>query len=260
MLHTMAKGQAGMGKWRRSGWRGTIGALAMLAIAAGLVVGTATVAEAASVNNVKDLKSACTKAGGSYAQTTSGSAAICDLAGGKTVYCNNKQKGKSKCQVVDTIKARVVPQDSVRAPNGVELTTQTVPDSQVWNQKLSMPALSDVVCPRLGGDFVASADATIGACGTPTATIICTDSAGTNCVGIAGTEKQADSIPKQIKRTVANAGSASTSPTTAPTSPTTSPNAPPTTRTCPIGGCPPPTLPPGKAPSGSTPVAPPQNR
>jgi hypothetical protein len=246
---------AGTGFSRRSGLRGGIRALAVLAIASGLVVGTATIAEAKQINSVKELKASCAKGSGTFTAGVNSTSGICDLPGGKTVYCNNKTK---KCSAVDTIKARVAPKDSVRAPKGVELTTQTVSDSHVWKQKLSIPVLTDVVCPSLGGDFAAAA--TIGACSTPTATIICTDNAGTNCLGIAKTEKQATSIPQQVKTAVGNAGSTPTSPTTTPTTPTTSGNAPPTTQKCEGRGCPPPTLPPGKAPGQSVPVTPPQNR
>jgi hypothetical protein len=129
----------------------------------------------------------------------------------------------------------------------VKLTTQSEPDSHLWKQKLSIPALTDVVCPSIRGGVIARADSTIGVCVAPTATIVCKDGlTDTNCLGIAETKKQADSLPEQIKTAVRNAGSTPTTPTT-PT--TTSSNAPPTT-----------TLPPSKAPGQSVPVGPQQNR
>jgi len=246
-----------MGTSKRSGWRGAIRALAMLAIASGLVVGTATAAQAKQISTVKQLKSSCAKGGGTFTATSEGKAGICDVKGGY-VICEQPTGKKGKCRGVRNAARSVVQEKDVRAAHGVVLTTEEVSDSHVWTQTLSISALTDVVCPSLSGDVVASADATVGACGSPTATIICTDASGTNCLGFAVTEKQADSIPKQIKTQVASAGSTPTSPTT---SPTTSPNAPPTTKKCRIrGGCTPPTLPPGKAPGQSVPVAPQQNR
>jgi len=191
-----------MGTPRRSGWRSAIGAIVMLAIASGLLVGTATIAEAKQINSVDQLEKSCSKGTGSFSRSkTTG---ICVVKGGSVTCVNKTPKGVPKC--TGHRYRSLAPTDTVRAPNGVELTTQAVPDSQIWRQRLSIPALTDTVCPGLDGEFVASADATIGACAAPTAKIICTDAPGTNCLGIAGTEKQADSIPKQINTAVATAG------------------------------------------------------
>jgi hypothetical protein len=249
-----------MGKSRRLGWRAGIGALAMFAIVSGLLVVTATVAEAEQINSEQELKESCSKGTGTFHPSPGKNMAgghigsVCEVKGG-SVSCNDAKKGK-KCWGVHYTEREVVPVENVRGAHGVVLTTQTVPDSQVWKQKVSVADLGGV-CTNLGGQFVASVDATRGMCVTPTATMFCKDGLpGTNCVGFSDSEKHADSIRKQVKTEVANA----TNTTTTPTTPTTSPNAPPTTKTCPIGGCPPPTLPPGKAPQPSVPVAPPQNQ
>lgn len=249
-----------MGKSRRSGWRGGIGAIAVLAIASGVVFAMATAAGAEPVSDVQGLKESCSKGTGKYEEgnTSEGFTGICTVKGG-FVVCTDKQDGSSRCTGFRDRKGRLDPTDVVAGTIGVKMTTQTVPDSHVWKQKLSIPALTDVVCPSIRGDVVARSDSTIGVCVAPTATIVCKDGlSDTNCVGIAETKKQADSLPKQIKTAVRDAGSTPTTPTTAPTSPTTSPNAPPTTKKCRIrGGCTP-TVPPSKVPSSSVPVGPPK--
>ena len=242
-----------MGTSRRSGWRAGIGALAVLAILSGVVFGVATAAEAEQVTDVQGLKESCAKGTGTYVEgkiSTGEFVGICTVKGG-SVICVDKQDGSSHCQGNRDRRGSLEPTDVVRG-NGVKLTTEGEPASHFWKQKLGIPVLTDVVCPSLGGGAVASADATIAACVAPTATIVCAELPGTNCVGTAETKKHAQSIPKQIKREVRNAGSTSTTATT-PTS-----SKPPTTKVCPIGGCPPPTVPPGKAPSQSVPLSPPK--
>jgi hypothetical protein len=239
---------------RRSGWRRGIGALAVLAIASGIVVGMATAAGAEPVTDVEGLEKSCAKGTGTYNGgkiSTGETVGICTVKGGY-VICVDKQDGSSHCQGNRDRKGSLEPTDVVRGTNGVKLTTEGEPASHLWKQKLSIPVLTDVVCPSLGGGAVASADATIGACVAPTAMIVCAELPGTNCVGTAETKKQAASISKQVKKTVRNAGSTSTTATT-PTS-----SKPPTTKVCPIGGCPPPTVPPSKVPSSSVPVSPPK--
>jgi hypothetical protein len=219
---------------RWSGFRVGVRALAVLAIASGVVVGAATAAEAKPINSVKELKASCAKGNGKFT-LGGGGTGLCDLPGGKTVICDKGGKGKKKCRAVTTIARGLVPQDTVRAPNGVKLTTQGVSDSPAFNPKVNVAALRDVVCTSLGGSFVASADGTIGACSTATTTIICNDtSPGKSCVGIADTKKHAASVSKRVKAvvpegaggtpspsTTATTGGTSTTTTTSPSSTTT---------------------------------------
>jgi hypothetical protein len=227
----------------------------MLAISSGVVVGVATVAVAEPVKDTKSLKESCAKGNGLYIPDTRGGGpefGVCEVQGGM-VWCADKKDGSSECHGVRTPKRTLVPTDTVRADNGVSLTTQGVSDLRVWKQKLSIPTLTDVVCSSLGGDVLASADARFGTCATSTATIVCKDGLpGTNCVGFADTKKQAKSIPKQIKTVVSgNAGGTSTTATATTEAPTT-------TR-CVGRRCPKPTIPPGtKAPQPSVSVAPPK--
>jgi hypothetical protein len=223
-----------MNSSRRRGLRGGIRALALLAIASSVVVGIATAAEAKQINSVSQLKSSCAKGNGNFV-AIEGGVGVCEVKGG-AVVCDDNKKGK-KCEGFRYSKRGVVPAETVRAP-GVTLTTQTVPDSRVWKQTLSVPDLGDVVCPSLGGRFVASADATLGACGTPTATIFCKYTIGRySCVGVANTEKQAKSIPKEIKTVVS--GNAGGTPSTTGASPTTNTSTPLPTRPPGTKGVPP---------------------
>jgi hypothetical protein len=197
---------------RWSGRRGGIRALVALAIASSVVIGVATAAEAKRVNSVAQLKSSCAKGNGTFV-SIEGGVGVCEVKGG-AVVCDDNKKGK-KCEGFHYSKREVVPAETVRGAHGVSLTTETVSDSNVWKQKLSVPDLGNVVCPSLGGRFVASADATLGACGAPTVTILCKYTIGRYvCIGSADTKKQAETIPKQIKAEVRNAGGTPTNTTT----------------------------------------------
>jgi putative hemolysin len=219
-----------------------IRALALLAIASSVVVGVATAAEAAPINDTKTLKRVCNKVSDAKyysVQNSGGTAAVCDFPGGTSIVCNDAKK-KDRCAYVATNPQRgLVPQKhTFQLPNGVKLTVQTVPDSHVWKQRVSVSTLTDVVCPSLGGQSVASPDGTSGLCSTPTVAIVCKDtSPGTNCLGLADTKKHAKSISKQTEAVVSgNTGStpspSSTATTTELPTPTgsTGTRVPPTVR------------------------------
>lgn len=154
--------------------------LVVLAITFGMVVGLATTAEAKRINSVKGLKKSCAKGSGTYTQGAGGTSALCDLPGGKTIVCSDKQR---KCTAVDTIKRELVVEDGVITPDGVKLTTQPTPDSQEWSNRAGVDVLTDV-CASVGGDFITSAEGSLGACAIPAATVVCTDTSGT-CAGVA---------------------------------------------------------------------------
>jgi hypothetical protein len=222
-----------MGSSKRWGTR----AVAVIGIASVAVVWAATAAQAKQINSVSQLKTSCAKGNGTYTQVGTGSraSAICDVQGGTVICQNTPPKGQPKCAGVKTIARSLVPAETVRGANGVVMTVQGVSDSQVWKQKVSSDTLSDV-CAGLNGNLSTAADATTGTCTTPTATIVCRGTLpGTNCVGIADTEKHAKSIPKQIKVVVANSPSTATTgapgtPTTTAPATTTATTAPATTR------------------------------
>ena len=112
----------------------------------------------------------------------------------------------------------LVPTDVVRGLTGVKLETQGVSASQAWNNKASVAQLREVVCANLGGQFVASADATQGTCATPTATIVCKDTLrGQNCVGIADTKKRAASLSKRVTAVLRDNAAGTSSPSTTAT-------------------------------------------
>lgn len=224
-----------MGTSRRSGSRAAVRALAVLVIGSGLVVGLGTPAEAKRINSTKELKKSCAKGNGTFSQV--GKAAICDVSGGKTVFCSDKTK---KCQVFDTIKREqsdgeeeeLGVGETVITPNGVKLTTAVVPDSQTWKNRASVAVLGDV-CANVGGDFVSSTDGTLGACGTPTATVLCQDSSAT-CAGVAREKVVRDLMAVLIDTAAACRAPASPVPSsprpTAPSSTTTT-SVPATTTT-----------------------------
>ena len=196
-----------MGSSRRWGVR----VVAVLAVASVAVAWAAVAAEARQISTVKQLKSSCAKGNGTFTAGAGGKSGVCDLPGGKTVICG-KIGGKQQCRGTTTIARGLVPQKTVRAPNGVTFTTQGVPASQAFNDKVSVGVLKDL-CTSLRGSFVASAGGAVGACSTKTAMIICNDaSPGETCVGTADTKKHAASVSKQVATVAA----------TAPTTPTTS--------------------------------------
>ena len=203
-----------------SSWWGSrfeIRAVAVLAIGLGVVVGVATAAGAEPVLDVKGLKASCAKGNGTYTEVTNSNGSVggaCAVSGG-VVSCTTQKDGTSQCGAIRYREGAVVPTDTVRA-DGLKLTTQGAPDSHVWKQEVSVDTLPDV-CASLNGDLIASADATLGTCTTPTATFICTDASGKNCVGFADTKKHAKSIPKQIKLVVSENADGTPSSTTSTT-------------------------------------------
>ena len=234
------------------GLRGGVRAFAVVAIGSGLVVGVATVAEAEPVLDVKGLKASCAKGNGTYTEVKNSNGSVggaCEVSGG-VVSCTTQKDGTSQCGAVRYRRATAVATDTVRADNGLKLTTQGEPDSHVWKQKVSVSTLTDV-CASVNGDLLASANATLGTCSTPTATFICTGTlSGTNCVGFADTTKHAKSISKQIKTVLPQYEGGTSPSTTAATggsSPTTTTAKAPATSS-PTGGT--------KGPAPSVSIAP----
>jgi len=237
-----------------SRWWG-VRALAVLAIGSGLVVVVATAAYAEPVLTVKDLKASCAKGNGTYTEVKNSNGSVggaCEVSGG-VVSCTTQKDGTSNCGAIRFRGATAVATDTVRADNGLKLATQGEPDSHVWKQKVSVATLTDV-CASLNGDLLASANAMLGTCSTPTATFICTGTLpGTNCVGFADTTKHAKSISKQIKAVLpqyeGGTPSPSTTAATGGSSPTTTTAKAPTTSS-PTGGT--------KVPPPSVSIAPPR--
>jgi hypothetical protein len=179
---------------RREGRFG-IRAVAVLAVASSVLVMMGTVAEAKRINSVAGLRQSCAKGTGTFSVSADGQSAICDLKGGKTVVCDNKTK---KCQGVKTIKARLVPEDTVELTPGETLTTQTVSSSQVFRRNVDFGLTGDV-CAGLDGEFLVSVNGGLSACATSKAMIICADaSSGKNCTGIAYKKANTACVAEQV--------------------------------------------------------------
>jgi hypothetical protein len=220
---------------RSSKWWGSR-AIAVLAVASVALMWAAPDAGAKQINSAQELKKSCAKGNGTFTGVgnppTSG---VCDVQGGYVVCMNNPPKGQPKCHGLRYAARSAVPAEDVRGAHGVVMTTQKVSDSQVWKQNVSVAGLRDVVCTNLGGQFIASPDSAIGTCVTQTATIVCNDTlAGANCLGLAGTKKQADSLSKQAKTAAAGIPS-STAPSSTTPATTTTTKAPTSSAPSPTG-------------------------
>jgi len=205
----------------RTSKRSEIRAIVLFTMASVVVVWAATVAYAKPINSVAELKSSCAKGNGIFWQSDDGQSGICEVKGGD-VICKNHADGP-KCQGYRNEAQLLIPVRAVSGADGVTLTSQEVPTSQTWKQNLSVASLRYAVCSNLGGQFVGSADGTLGTCTTPTATLLCKNTGtGSICVGLADTKRHANTLSKQAKAAVrGRPRSTARTSTTATTAPTT---------------------------------------